>query len=113
LLPREPARPASDRPSHGEIPDRYAAAALDKACDNIRYATAGRQEVTLNRECFAIGTLIAAIGEFEHEVRDNLRWAARQMISYREPWRERELIAKVDRAFNDGLQQPRGGRRYG
>lgn len=113
LLPKEPKRSASIRPV---TPERgispYADAALDQACRAIIGAPAGEQESTLNGECFSIGTLAGAGGIPAEFARKALCWAARQVRDYdpRDPWRAQEIEHKVDRAFDDGLAQPRGAR---
>ena len=42
-----------------------------------------------------------------------LIWAARQIPDYdhRHPWRAAEIETKVNRAFTDGMRQPRAARR--
>lgn len=110
-VPREPAQPASPssrpKPSSGLSP--YADAALDKAARRIIAARNGEQETTLNSEAFAIGTLAGAGAIPARFAREALAWAAHQMPTYdpRRPWRQRELDAKVDRAFEAGLRRPR------
>jgi hypothetical protein len=87
----------------------YAGAALDKACRRIIDAPPGEQEATLNAQAFAIGTLAAAKGIPTGFARRALLWAAHQVHDYdcRRPWRSGELERKIDRAFSDGLRQPR------
>jgi hypothetical protein len=113
LLPQEPVRIQSGRPPQS-VPglDRYAEVALDKACRAILGAPDGQQEATLNTESFSIGTLAGGGGIPSGFARNVLRWAASQLVSYDpgRPWRASEIEAKVDRAFNDGLRQPRGAR---
>jgi hypothetical protein len=103
--PRDLVQPTN--PTTGLSP--YAEAALDSACRNILAAPAGQQEATLNVECFAIGTLAGAGAipvEFACRV---LVWAARRIRDHdpRRPWRTVEIERKVDRAFGDGMRQPR------
>jgi hypothetical protein len=57
-LERSSAKTFPVRPSAGLSP--YAERALDSACRRIIEATSGQQEITLNAECFAIGTLVGA-----------------------------------------------------
>jgi hypothetical protein len=113
LVPREPVRIQSGRPPQS-VPglDRYAEAALDRACRAIIDAPDGQQEPTLNGECLSIGRLAGAGGIPSGFARDTLLWAALQIVSYdpERPWRPGEIEAKVDRAFNDGLRRPRGAR---
>jgi hypothetical protein len=110
LLPREPERVEAAepvKPTTGLSP--YAEAALDSACRRIISAPAGEQEATLNGESFAIGTLAGAGAVPADFARRALAWAARQIPNHdpRRPWRAREIEAKVGRAFNEGLRQPR------
>jgi hypothetical protein len=115
LFPREPERPAAAvrpvRPTAGLSP--YAEAALDSACRRIIAAPAGQQEVILNAECFAIGTLAGAGGIPSDFARRALIYAARQIPDYdhRRPWRARDIVSKVNRAFDQGKQRPREARR--
>ena len=90
LLPRQPeARPDTQpiEQTHGLSP--YAEAALKRACSDIVGAPAGRQEATLNSECFSIGTLAGASGVPEAFARHVLNAAARRIRDYdvRRPWR--------------------------
>jgi hypothetical protein len=93
----------------------YAEAALDNACRAIIGAPAGEQEVTLNSECFSIGTLAGTGGIPAGFAKRVLIWTARQIPNYdpRRPWRPDELEFKVARAFADGMRQPREARRAG
>jgi putative DNA primase/helicase len=115
LSPREPERPAAAarpvRPTAGLSP--YAEAALDSAARRIIAAPAGEQEVTINGECFAIGTLAGAGAIPADFALDVLLFAARQARDYdpRHPWRAHELQRKVDRAFNAGVRHSRERRR--
>ena len=108
LLPREPPQPApADRlkPTVGLSP--YAAAALRSACDRITRAPEGKQEATLHREVFAIGTLAGAGSLPADFALAELQWAAQQMRAYRDPWIPRELTKKVERSFSAGERHPR------
>jgi hypothetical protein len=115
LLPQEPNRPATTarqvRPATGLSP--YAEAALDRACRFIIGAPDGEQEQTINTEAFAIGTLAHAVAIPSDFARRALIWAARQVPNYdrRHPWRVGEIERKVNRAFEDGMRQPREARR--
>jgi len=90
----------------------YAAAAIAGACRAILDAPDGRQRATLNREGFAMGTLIGAAGAPEDFVRYALQQAGRQMHSYdaARPWLEHQIDRIVDDAVTDGMQHPRGFR---
>jgi hypothetical protein len=87
---------ASSRPEPNSGLSPYAEAALD-------------EEVTLNSEAFAIGTLAGAGAVPIDFARSVLIWAARQVPSYdpHRPWHPRELQAKVERAFAAGMRHPR------
>jgi putative DNA primase/helicase len=98
----EPIKPTTGLSPYGE-------AALDSACRAILAAPVGKQEATLNSECFAIGTLAGTGAIPSPFARRALIWAARQIPSYnpRRPWRVADLDHKVERAFADGLRHPR------
>jgi bifunctional DNA primase/polymerase-like protein len=113
LMPHELERAQDRRPlksTAGLAP--YAEAALDSACHRIIAAPAGEQEVTLNTECFAVGTLAGAEAIPADFARRVLLWAAQQIRDHdpRRPWRLGELEFKVARAFADGMRHPRDGR---
>jgi AAA domain len=92
------------RPFAGEA-TAYAQAALRLACDAIAAAPNGKQEATLNKECFSIGGLAGA-GELDAETAiAALTAAAEAMTVYAEPWAN--LAAKVRRAVEEGSRQPR------
>lgn len=88
---------------------RYAEAALDAACKAILRAPAGQQELTLNVECFSIGTLAGAGGVPEGLALKALLHTAAKIPDYDLlwPWRPEEIDAKVRRAFADGRAHPR------
>ena len=114
LLPRAADRPLSlqrMRPASGLSP--YAEAALDNACRRIIAAPSGEQEITVNREAFAIGTLAGAGAIPFDFARKVLVWAARQIPNYdsRRPWRASEIDRKIERAFSDGLRHAPGASR--
>ena len=111
LLPRAADRALSlqrKRPASGLSP--YAEAALDNACRRIIAAPSGEQEITVNREAFAIGTLAGAGAIPLDFARKVLVWAARQISNYdsRRPWRATEIDRKIERAFSDGLRRAPG-----
>jgi hypothetical protein len=114
LLPRTADRPMSlqrMRPASGLSP--YAEAALDNACRRIIASPPGEQEITVNREAFAIGTLAGAGAIPLNFARKVLVWAARQIPNYdsRRPWRASEIDRKIERAFSDGLRHAPGASR--
>ena len=92
---------------------KYAEAALDGACRAIVHAPAGQQEITLNVECFSIGTLAGTGGVPEGLALRALLYAASHMRDHdpRWPWRPEEIDHKVRRSFADGLRHPRESRR--
>lgn len=103
--PIQVSKPA--RPITGLSP--YAEAALDSACRKIMAASAGVQEITLNGECFSIGTLAGAGAIPVDFAQRTLFWAARQMPNHdaSRPWRDTDLVRKVERAFAEGTRHPR------
>jgi hypothetical protein len=110
LWPPPPSRPRSTvplRPSEGLSP--YGKAALLGAGDAIVAAGPGKQEVTLNAECFSIGTLAGAGFVPETIALKALLAAASHMRDYDQhwPWRPEEIEAKVHRAFREGVAHPR------
>jgi hypothetical protein len=110
LWPPPPSRPRTSAPvvPTGGL-SRYAEAALDAASKAIIHAPAGRQELTLNVECFSIGTLAGAGGVPEGLALRALLYIANRMPSLdpRWPWRPEEIDFKVRRAFADGMRHPR------
>jgi hypothetical protein len=114
LLPREPERPAAHarpaKPTTGLSP--YSEVALDSACRRIIAAPAGQQEVTLNAECFSIGTLVGAAAVPEVFAQRVLLWAAQQITDYdrHRRWRASDREKKVARAFDAGMRHPREAR---
>jgi Bifunctional DNA primase/polymerase, N-terminal len=95
--------------AHPVNSSRYASSALERACAAIRGAANGDQESTLNRESFSIGQLVGA-GILDRATAINrITAAAQSMPSYdpRRPWTPREVLAKVNRAFGQGLSRPR------
>jgi hypothetical protein len=115
LLPSEPlSRETSSEPirtTAGLSP--YAEAALDRACRAIIGAPDGEQEVTLNGEAFAIGTLAGAGAIPQEFAQRTLIWAAQQIPNHDHcrPWHAAEIERKVTRAFGDGMRHPRNARR--
>jgi bifunctional DNA primase/polymerase-like protein len=105
LRQEKPVRPCRGLSRYGEV-------ALDNACRRILGASNGQQEETLNREAYSIGRLAGAgalPADFTLRV---LKYVVQRVISYDEarPWREVELATKVERAFSDGMHNPRRAR---
>ncbi|HUK07779.1 MAG TPA: bifunctional DNA primase/polymerase [Stellaceae bacterium] len=98
----------AERPKYSRL-SAYAEAALDSAAKCIMSAPAGRQELTLNTECYGIGRLAGGGVIAPALALESLLWAARKMPSHdaHRPWRIPDLERKVKDAFMDGLQQPR------
>ncbi len=96
----------------GEL-SRYAESALDSAFRKIIDAPAGQQETTLNKEAFALATLVAGWGMPPKAALDVLQAAADKMPSHdrRRPWRQKEIERKITDAFAAGLRHPREKRR--
>jgi hypothetical protein len=110
LAPREPERPRYVASTSGPVDNsRYGAAALDRACSAIGGAANGDQEATLNRECFSIGQLAGGGVLDRGDALDRITAAAFSMPNYdpRRPWTANELLSKVRRSFEQGLQRPR------
>jgi putative DNA primase/helicase len=92
---------------------QYCETALRNACESIIKAPAGAQETTLNKEAFAIGSLVAGHGMPPGLALDVLMAAANRMPTFdvRRPWRQWELDRKVIDSFAAGLRHPREARR--
>ena len=88
---------------------RYSRAALESAYENIASALIGQQDVTLIRETFSIGTLVAAGAMPRTLAIDMLIDAGLQMTNApgRRPWCEREIRNKVERSVAAGERRPR------
>jgi hypothetical protein len=110
MAPSEPvAHAAAPAPAYRQPLSRYAEAALDNAVKAILSAPAGAQHVTLNKECFAIGGLVASGALPAALALEALTWAAGRMLSHdaRRPWRPAEINRQVRDAFLDGQAHPR------
>jgi hypothetical protein len=83
----------------------YSTAALRRAVAAIVSAPCGKQESTLNKEVFCIGTLVGA-GQLDREAAlKALLSAADAMTAHTTPWGP--LEPKVTRIFEQGRQKPR------
>jgi Bifunctional DNA primase/polymerase, N-terminal len=114
IWPPKISRPASAEPIQpvtGLSP--YGAAAIEAACNAIFRAPPGKQERTLNAECFSIGTLAGARAVPENIALSALLRAGNAMPDHEasRPWRPEEIDLKVRRAFYAGMRQPREARR--
>jgi hypothetical protein len=91
----------------------YGQAALKSALTRIIAAPDGSQEVTLNREAYSLGTLVANGELSRSEVENGLLTTAEQLVSYdpTSPWRREEVKRKMLRALAAGMRHPR--RRHG
>jgi hypothetical protein len=113
LIPPEPERLSGNGEPPAKLEAAYAAAAISSAAWKIRHASAGTQRTTINNEAFSIGTLVGAdLAPADIALGELLR-AARDVPDYdpRRRWRWRELQRQVERAFADGLRNPRRGLR--
>jgi hypothetical protein len=86
---------------------RYGKVSLELACQEIRNAPNGAQEITLNNAALRIGRLIRD-RELPAVVVDQVLAAGLAMPSYdaRRPWLAREIEAKVARAIAHGRNAP-------
>ena len=113
LWPHRPSRPPISgraEPVTGLSP--YAEAAIESACRAIATAGPGRQEITLNAECFSIGAAAGA-GLIPQDIALRaLPQAAARMPDHDPalPWRPEEIETKVRRAFKHGVARPREAR---
>jgi hypothetical protein len=98
-------RPAAEAKAFaGE--SRYGRAALESACAAIIDAPNGTQAVTLHRECWSIGGLIAGgVLAYESTLKA-LTEAALNMATYGRPWTG--LEKRVAKSVEGGLKNPRG-----
>jgi hypothetical protein len=114
LWPPKLSRPISTKPVVSvEGLDLYGEAAIRRACEAIMHAGPGKQERTLNAECFSIGTLAGAGAVPADIALRSLLRAAKAMPDHDPawPWRAEEIEAKVRRAFEAGQRHPREVRR--
>jgi Bifunctional DNA primase/polymerase, N-terminal len=105
---REEAPPGERRERTGTN-SRYGAAALEMAYAAIASAVLGTQSITLNRESFSIGQLVAG-GELDPaEARDLLIEAGFQMTNGdpRNPWTMAAITEVVEKAMSDAERSPR------
>lgn len=87
----------------------YCAAALDSECEAIRRSADGAQESTLNAAALKVGHYVGGGCLDHHTARNRLLSAALAMPSYnpRDPWTAENLSAKIDRALQDGMREPK------
>ena len=95
------AAPAGSTTAYGEK-------ALKEECQKVRGATDGEQEATLNSAGLKIGGLVASRAVDFNEARTRLTEAGMAMPSFAAPWRQDEVVKKVERALRDGMETPRG-----
>jgi hypothetical protein len=104
----EPQRPrGTERPAVRQPLSSYGEAALDGAVKAILTAPNGVQRDMLNRECFAIGSLVAGCVLPSATALGLLLWAGRRLVTHDQhrPWRGTDKLVKA--AFLDGLRCPR------
>jgi hypothetical protein len=107
MMPRTPERPRQTHRQERNILSKYGEAALDEAVRLISTVPAGKQEKTLNAECYSIGQLAAGREIPVDLAIKALLLAARRMRSYARPWNQVKLENKVRRAFDAGMALPR------
>lgn len=88
---------------------KYSRAAIDKACGNVASASIGQQEVTLYREAYSVGQLIASGFMPRDAALQLLAYAASLMSnsSNKRPWTISEIHQKIERAFIAAENFPR------
>src|SRR4051794_3318954 len=104
----EPEAPPPRPVRAGDL-SRYAAAALEKACQRIERAAPGAQCETLDRETYGIGRLVAGGVIPRPGAEAALVAAGCRMRSQagRRPWTRREGARRVTRAPDAGAPRPR------
>jgi hypothetical protein len=105
--PAAPARSATAVPLYSGELSPYCRAALRSAYMAIRKAPNKEQELTLSRESFAMGQLVAHWGMPAALALAALRDAAMGMTSHGAPWTSAEIDRKINNRFNAGLLKPR------
>lgn len=104
----EPTPAPAPRPqlSEAELGDRYATAALERACDEVRTAPKGTRNDTLNREAYGLGQLVGS-GVLRHSDTE-----ARLLDAMRAGGWDANAVRTLHsttlrRALNDGTRNPR------
>jgi hypothetical protein len=89
--------------------ERYAQAALDKACQQIEQAVPGTQCDTLDHETYGIGRLVAGgiIPRAAAEVALVAAGCRMRCQRGRRPWTSREVAWRVSRALATAALNPR------
>jgi Bifunctional DNA primase/polymerase, N-terminal len=111
-VPSRPVRPEAPAGEHREWSgrnSRYGATALKKAYETIAGAVPGTQSITLNRESFGIGQLVAG-GEIDPaEAHDSLIEAGFQMKNSdpRNLWTTGAITEVVEKAMSEAESSPR------
>jgi len=104
----QPVAPAR-RPVGGTNLERYAAVALERACERISGTAPGEQCDRLDRESYGIGRLVAG-GVIPRDLAHAELVAAGAGMSSqarRRPWTRQEVAWRVDRALAAGARDPR------
>jgi hypothetical protein len=106
VVEREVAAPRPIRA--GNIP-RYAAVALEKACERIAGCQPGSQANILDHEAYSIGRLVGGGVLTSGEARGALVAAGTRMSNQggRKPWSRGQIAWRVDRALASGQRNPR------
>ena len=105
-LPEPPRKPETIKAVHL---GRYAEAALASACENIARASPGAQEITLGREAFGIGRLVAADVIPRGAAKARLIAAGERMSSdpKRRKWTREQITRRVERSIVAAASSPR------
>jgi hypothetical protein len=105
----EPEIVAAARPIRTGDLSRYAAVALEKACERIAGCQPGNQADTLDHSAYSIGRLVGGGVIPRGEARAALIAAGAGMPNQgdRKPWSRGEIASRVDRALASGQRSPR------
>jgi hypothetical protein len=105
----EPEIVAAPRPIRTGDLSRYAAVALEKACERVASCQPGNQADTLDHAAYSIGRLVAGGVIPRGEARTVLIAAGGKMPNQagRKPWTQGDIAHRVDRALASGQRSPR------
>lgn len=102
--PMQSSSRAAASPDVDDAVRKYALAALDGECRDIRSARSGRRNAQLNESAFKIATLVAAGAIDATIARSSIEAAARDNAGRDD---DRQLAATIDSGWTAGLDQPR------
>jgi hypothetical protein len=105
----ESPRPAPARAPTSYTVTPYCRRALEDAYTAITQAPDGTQNTVLNRESFALGTLVENFAMPPTAAIEVLVAAGLKMPDYdrRRPWSEHEIRRTIERSFGEGVLNPR------